>query len=94
MVEPARPKTLTVQFNANSSALTPASRSALSTLSKELVKGASITVTGFAKGNAKLAKSRATSVASYLSGKDKTHATIRTVTGSAANAVTVATTKQ
>ena len=94
MVEPARPKILTVHFNANSSTLTPASRSALSTLSKELVKGASITVTGFAKGNAKLAKSRATSVASYLSGKDKTHATIRTVTGSAANAVTVATTKQ
>jgi outer membrane protein OmpA-like peptidoglycan-associated protein len=92
MALPARPKTLTVQFKSGSAALTPAAKSELNTLSKELVKGASITVTGFAKDNAKLAKGRASAVANYL--KAKAHATVKEVTSSSANSATVATTKQ
>jgi hypothetical protein len=90
MALPSRPRTLTIPFGAGSAALSSAGRSALSTLSRELVKGASITVTGFGS-NAKLAKSRATAVANLL--KSKAHATIKTVTSSS-NRVTVATTKQ
>jgi hypothetical protein len=92
MALPAKPRALTVDFGAGSSALTSAAKSELTALSKELVKGASITVTGDAKGNAKLARSRATVVASFL--KSKAHATIKTVTTSGANAATVVTTKQ
>jgi hypothetical protein len=91
---PARPATLTVAFGANSSALSSSAKSELASLSKKLVRGASVTVTGSARGNAKLAKGRAAAVASYLAGKDQTHATIKTVTSSTANTVTVATTKQ
>jgi hypothetical protein len=94
MALPARPGAVTVQFAGSSSALSAADKSALTTLSKKLVKGASITVTGSAKGNAKLAKSRASVVASFLSGKDQTHATVKTVTTSAGNSATVVTTKQ
>ncbi|MGA2970811.1 MAG: hypothetical protein ABSE75_13535 [Acidimicrobiales bacterium] len=90
----ARPGNVTVSFAANSSALSSADKSALSALSKKLVQGASITVTGSAKGNAKLAKGRASAVASYLAGKDHTHASVKTVTTSSANTATVVTTKQ
>jgi hypothetical protein len=92
MAVPARPRTLTVEFKVGSAALTPAARSELSALAKELVKGATITVTGYAKGNAALARSRATAVANLL--KSKAHATIKTVTTSSANSTTVVTTKQ
>jgi hypothetical protein len=92
MALPARPGAVTVQFVGSSSALSSAAKSALSALSKKLVKGASITVTGSAKGNARLAKSRASAVASYLSSRDQTHATIKTSSG--ANSATVVTTKQ
>jgi len=61
---------------------------------EEARPGRSITVTGSAKGNAKLAKGRASAVASYLSGKDHTHASVKTVTTSSANTATVVTTKQ
>jgi hypothetical protein len=60
---PARPGKLTVTFGSNSSALTSAARSALAKLSKELVSGASITVTGY--GSATLARARARAVAHY-----------------------------
>jgi outer membrane protein OmpA-like peptidoglycan-associated protein len=92
MASPARPRTLTVEFKAGSAALTPAAKSELTKLSKELVRGASITVTGYAKGNAKLAKGRASAVADYL--KAKAHATVKSVTTSGANTATVVTTKQ
>jgi hypothetical protein len=94
MALPARPGPVSVGFVANSSALSPAARSALTTLSKKLVKGASITVTGSASGNAGLAKSRARVVAQFLSGKDHTHASLRANTRTAANTATVVTTKQ
>jgi len=64
----------------NSSPLSSAAKSELAALSKKLVERASVTVTGYAKGNANLAKSRATAVASYLSNKDDTHGTVKTVT--------------
>jgi hypothetical protein len=91
---PARPGAVTVQFIGSSGALSSAAKSALTALSKKLVSGASITVTGSAKGNAHLAKSRASAVASFLSGKAHTHATLKTVTSSSANTAKVITTKQ
>ena len=94
MAAVARPGNVTVSFAANSSALSSADKSQLAALAKKLVQGASITVTGSAKGNAKLAKGRASAVASYLSGKDHTHASVKTVTTSSANTATVVTTKQ
>ncbi len=78
----------------NSSTLSSAAKSELAALSKKLVERASVTVTGYAKGNANLAKSRATAVASYLSNKDDTHGTVKTVTTVGANSATVVTTKQ
>ncbi len=92
MALPAKPGSLTVEFSGSSAALSAAAKGALNALAKKLVAGASITVTGSAPGNAKLAKSRATAVAGYLAGRDKTHATIKTASG--ANAATVVTTKQ
>jgi len=68
------------RFGVNSSPLSSAAKSELAALSKKLVERASVTVTGYAKGNANLAKSRATAVASYLSNKDDTHGTVKTVT--------------
>ena len=94
MAAVARPGNVTVSFAANSSALSSSAKSELSALSKRLVKGASITVTGSAKGDAKLAKGRASAVASYLAGKDHTHASVKTLTTSSANTATVVTTKQ
>jgi len=85
---------VTVDFGVNSSTLSSAAKSELAALSKKLVERASVTVTGYAKGNANLAKSRATAVASYLSNKDDTHGTVKTVTTVGANSATVVTTKQ
>lgn len=94
MALPPRPGLVTVTFAANSSALRGTARNSLTALARKLVSGASTTVTGYAAGNAKLAKSRATAVAKFLSGKVHEHATIKTVTTSASNKATVATTKQ
>jgi hypothetical protein len=94
MALPAKPGSLTVTFVGSSASLSGAAKSQLNGLAKKLVVGASITVTGSARGNAKLAKGRAAAVANYLSGKDHTHATLKTVTSAAANTATVVTTKQ
>jgi len=94
MALPARPGTVTLDFAAKSSALTPGAKRTLVSLSRELLAGASVTVTGFAKGNAKLAKSRASAAVNYLKSSVAVHVTIKTVTSTTANKVTVTTTKQ
>ncbi len=91
---PARPSTLTLGFAGSSSVLTPAANRALTALAKKLLAGASVTITGYAKGNAGLARSRATAVAKYLLTRVKVHVTEKTVTNAAASKITVATTKQ
>jgi len=91
---PARPSAVTLGFAAGKSALNAAAQKALGALAKKLVAGASVTVTGYAKGNVVLAKSRARVTSKYLSGKIKIHATLKTVTSASLNKVTVITTKQ
>jgi outer membrane translocation and assembly module TamA len=59
---------------------------------KKLVAGASITVTGYAKGNAAVANSRATAVVNFLKKRVAIHVKIKTVTRTTMNQVTVVTT--
>jgi outer membrane protein OmpA-like peptidoglycan-associated protein len=65
----------------------------LAILAKKLARGYSITVTGYAKGNAVLAKRRAEVVAAFLGTRVKIHVTIKVVTNTALSKVTVATTR-
>jgi uncharacterized protein YjbI with pentapeptide repeats len=89
-----KPATVSVTFTSKSSVLSAAAKRVLLALSKKLVSGASVTVTGYAKGNVVLARSRATATSKYLSSKIKIHATLKTVTSASLNKVTVITTKQ
>jgi hypothetical protein len=91
---PPRPAPLTINFAANSSALSSAARIQLSALSKKLIKDASLLVTVAANGNATLAKDRATEIVKFLSGTVAVHVTEKVSTSAAANTATIATTKQ
>jgi hypothetical protein len=91
---PARPRPVTVIFDANSSALSPPTKNELESLSKKLIKGASVTVIGSALGDAQLANSRARAVSRFLSDRIAISVTVRTMTTSAANTATVETTKE
>jgi outer membrane protein OmpA-like peptidoglycan-associated protein len=62
-------------------------------LAKKLARGYSITVTGYAKNNAVLAKRRAEVVAAFLATRVKTHVTIKVVTNTSLSKVTVTTTR-
>jgi len=53
-----------------------------------------VTVTGYAKSNAALAKKRAQAVAAFLKGAASVTVSIKTVTNVAKNAAVVTTTKQ
>jgi len=88
---PVRPHPLTVEFAANSSSLSTAMKSALTQLSKKLIGGASITVTGSAFGNMPLAMLRDQAVAHFLSGSVAIHVTEKAITNSTSNAVTIIT---
>jgi outer membrane protein OmpA-like peptidoglycan-associated protein len=91
---PARPVTLSLNFAAGKSSLSASEKSALVSLSKKLLAGASVTITGYAKANKALALSRARVVANYLSSRVKVHVTLATSTSTAVNKVTVRTVKQ
>ena len=91
---PAKPATVTVPFVAESSALSAGAKRSLLALSTKLVAGGSVTIVGFARNNAKLAKSRASAVARYLRGRVNIHESLKTVTKTGVNRVTVTTTKQ
>ena len=91
---PSRPRPLTVDFAANASTLSPASKSALEVLSQHLLRGASVTVIGSAMGNGQLAMKRAQAVVHFLLGLVALHFREVVITNSQANAVTVKTTKQ
>jgi hypothetical protein len=90
----ALPAVVTVLFAAKSSALSARAKVALQALTKKLRSGASLTVTGYAKGNTVLAKRRATTTANYLSSRFPVHVALKSVTNSAVNKATVTTTKQ
>jgi hypothetical protein len=94
MALPARPPAISVDLGAKGVALSSAEKSTLRALAKKLIAGASVTFTGYAEGNARLAKSRAIAAETYLLSRVKIHVTLKTVTSSAANKVTVVTTSQ
>jgi hypothetical protein len=89
----SRPATITTQFTGRSAALSSKIKSALTALSKKLHAGALVMVTGYAKGSAALAKNRAAAVAKFLATLVKVHVTLKIVTVTTFNKVTVATTK-
>ena len=63
-------------------------------LAKKIVRGASVTVTGYAPGHSTLAKRRATTVADYLKTLVKVTVIVKAVSRGSLNAATVITTKQ
>lgn len=87
------PASVALGFRLKSSALSVSEQRALKSLATKLVAGASITVTGYAKNDAGLANQRAHDVAAYLDARVKIHVTIKTVTRTNVNKVTVVTTK-
>jgi len=91
---PPRPPRVTTTFTLGKSAVSASARATLRILARKLVGGASVTVTGFAKGNAALARSRALSVAKYLRTLVRVTVKIQVVTNSNANNVFVVTSKQ
>jgi outer membrane protein OmpA-like peptidoglycan-associated protein len=86
---PAR--VVSVTFGAKSSALSSGAKKALRAFALGL-EGHSVICTGYAKGNAVLAKERARSVAQYLSSRTRVHLTLKSVTNVAIERVTVTTT--
>ncbi len=89
----ARSATLNVGFAARRSSLGLTQERALTALAKKLVAGASVVITGYAKANTALARSRARAVAKFLSSRVrfKIHVTLKTSTTTAASKVTVLT---
>lgn len=63
---PARPSTVTIWFVKGGSSLGASAKKTLSILSGKLLRGASVTVTGYAMGNTALGKQRAAKAAIYL----------------------------
>jgi hypothetical protein len=94
MALPARPAMVTVRFTLTSASLNAHVRSALLGLSRQLVSGASVTVTGYAKGNLRLARARAESAARYIERRTTIHVTLRTSTASSKHEVTIVTITQ
>jgi hypothetical protein len=88
-VSTASPVTLTVSFTSKSSALSAQTKKALRALAAKLVNGASVTITGYAKDDAALAKDRAKAVANYLSSFAKIHVTLKSSTTAAVARATV-----
>jgi hypothetical protein len=91
----ARPAIVSLAFTGTSSALSAGARNALMALANKLLPGASLTVTGFAKGNPGLALRRANATARVLKADahGAIHVTLRAVTSVPKSVVTVATTK-
>ncbi|MFI5035861.1 MAG: fibronectin type III domain-containing protein [Acidimicrobiales bacterium] len=87
-----RPATVVVLFNSKASSLSAAAKKTITTLATQLIQGARVVVTGFARGNSMLARSRAEAVTRLLLSLVDVHVTQKTNTTIAVNKVTVATT--
>jgi len=88
------PGPVTIAFTPGSSALGAAATSQLSALASRLSTGATVVVTGYARGNAALAHKRAAAAATYLKSKVNVAASVHTVTTQPGNKVTVVTLTQ
>jgi hypothetical protein len=91
---PARPAAITVAYHAKSYALSAGAKNALLTLSKKLLSGASVTITGYANANKSLAGHRAEEAANYLAARVSIHIKVVFVTHTTTTKTTVVTTKQ
>ena len=91
----ARPATLNLAFPGVSSALNTSEQKSLQSLSYKLLPGASVTVTGYAKGNAGLARRRAHAVANAIKSDElaSVHVTVQVDTATSKNEVSVVTLK-
>jgi hypothetical protein len=76
MVSTVRSSSLTVIFAAKSGVLKVGAKKTLQAFAKKLAAGDSVIVTGYAKDNSVLAKSRAKTAAHYLSSWVKVHVTL------------------
>jgi|GEM_PF-3918657 len=88
------PGPVTIPFSAGSSALSATATSQLSALAAKLSSGAAVRVTGYAKGDATLARKRAAAAAAYLKAKVSVATAQRIVTTQSTNKVTVVTIKR
>ena len=82
---------VTVQFSTTNSFLSAVARQTLTALVRHLMAGQSVIIVGYAKGNAKLAERRATSVANFLTRRVAIHVIEMTATKTNVNQVTVTT---
>jgi hypothetical protein len=90
---PARPSTVTVRFITGGSGLSASAKRSLLNLSSKLIRGASVTVTGCAMGNAALAKERAVIAALFLKRNKLIHVKIK-ASAASNNSVTITTNVQ
>lgn len=93
-INPPVPGAVRVAFKGRSGKLSSAARANLQKLSQRLIGGAAVTVTGYAKADATLARKRARAVLAFLSSKVTVEGKIRTVTKTKSNVVSVVTTAQ
>ena len=89
-----KPAPVKITFTSTRSTLSTAAKNALINLSKKLTTKSSVTITGYARSNLGLAKSRATAVSRYLVGRIKVKVTFKWVTRTTLREVVVATTAQ
>jgi outer membrane protein OmpA-like peptidoglycan-associated protein len=88
-----KPPAVYLGFADGKNLLSTNARTYLSSLAGKLKAGSSVTITGYAKDNAPLAKSRARAVENYLLSQIAVRITLKFVTTSAANKVLVVTTR-
>jgi len=91
---PPLPSGVTVSFARGSKTLNTTSIKSLHALCAKLVSGALVVVTGYAKSNAALARSRALAVKNLMVGRVAIHVTIKTNTQVARNSAVITATKQ
>ena len=91
---PPIPSALRLSFSAKSATLSASARAALKNLSRHLIAGASVTVTGYAPKNAKLAGARAHAVSSFLSSLVRLRIATSVRTSGSAKMATIVTTRQ
>ncbi len=88
---PLAPHSTTVTFGPKTSALSAQSEKSLNNLASTLTKGSTVTIVGYAKNNAILARSRARAVAAFLDARAMIHWKVKIVTNRTLNEVTIVT---
>jgi hypothetical protein len=92
---PSRPSRVTIAFVARKKSLSSRATTSLLALSRKLIPGASVTVRGYAKGSAVLARQRAAVAARYLERRIAVRVSIKaSASATARGRVTVTTTSQ